>query len=78
MTFQIRIDQTRCILCRYCEVVCSLAVKDDFEPDASRIKEIRDEGDLVDEFTCNPPPSCRETPRCAQACDQRAFKFKRI
>ncbi len=78
MTFQILINQSRCVLCRYCEVVCALAVKGEFEPDASHIREIRDERDLVDEFTCDPPPNCQGEPRCAQACDQRAIKFRMI
>ena len=73
VAYQILINQKRCVLCRYCEVVCALAVKGEFEPDASHIREIRDEKDIVEEFTCNPPPSCRDEPRCVRACDQRAI-----
>ncbi len=74
MTYSISIRESRCALCRYCEVVCALSMGDEFDPDASRIREIRNKVDTA-EFACDPPEACRGEPRCVDACDQRAIRF---
>lgn len=74
MTYTISIRESRCVLCRYCEVVCALSMGDEFDPDASRIREIREKVDTA-EFVCDPPEACRSEPRCVDACDQRAIRF---
>lgn len=77
MTYNIIIRESRCVLCRYCEVVCTFSMGDEFDPDASHIKEIRDKVDTA-EFTCDPPEACRVEPRCVNACDQRAIRFSEV
>ncbi len=72
--YNLKIKESRCALCRYCEVVCALSMGDDFDPDASHIHEIRDKVDIV-EFSCDPPEACRGGPRCVDACDQRAIRY---
>ncbi len=77
MTYSISFRESRCVLCRYCEVVCALSMGDEFDPDASHIKEIREKVDTA-EFICNPPDACRSAPRCVDACDQRAIRFSEV
>lgn len=74
MTYNISIRESRCVLCRYCEVVCALSMGDEFDPDASHFREIREKVDTAD-FICDPPEACRSEPRCVGACDQRAIRF---
>jgi len=54
MTYRISFRESRCVLCRYCEVVCALSMEDEFEPDASHIREIRGKT-YIAEFICVPP-----------------------
>ncbi len=77
MTYSIGFRESRCVLCRYCEVVCALSMGDEFDPDVSHIREIRDKVDTT-EFTCDPPPACRNEPRCVEACDQRAIRSSEV
>jgi Fe-S-cluster-containing dehydrogenase component len=72
--YRISVDKGRCVLCRYCEVVCSVALKGEFDPDASVIKEIKLEGSL-DAISCSPPEGCRGAPQCVKACDVRALTY---
>lgn len=72
--YRISIDKERCVLCRYCEVVCSMALRGEFQPDASVIKEVKPEGGVT-ETTCLPPESCRGAPKCVGACDARALSY---
>ena len=72
--YRISVDKGRCVLCRYCEVVCSVALKGEFEPDASVIKEIKLEGG-PDTMTCAPPEGCIGAPRCVMSCDERALTY---
>ncbi|MBC8225005.1 hypothetical protein H8E65_10475 [Candidatus Bathyarchaeota archaeon] len=74
MTYRISFRESRCVLCRFCEVVCALSMGDEFEPDASHIREIRGNADTA-EFVCDPPEACRSEPRCVDSCDQRAIRY---
>lgn len=76
-TYRISIDKGRCVLCRYCEVKCSIAVTGDFDPDVSVIKEIKPQ-DGPNEIECNPPEACWGRPQCVGACDERALKFREV
>ena len=53
-TYRITIDKGRCVLCRYCEVKCSIALTGDFHPDISTIKEIKPQ-DGPSVIECTPP-----------------------
>lgn len=75
MEYILVIDHDKCILCRYCEIVCSYALTGEFNPEVSVIKEIKIEKHRVDKLRCNVPPRCLEEPRCVKACDQRALTY---
>jgi len=75
--YNISIRESRCALCRYCEVVCALSMGDEFDPDASHIREIWERVDTA-EFICDPPEACRSEPRCVDACDQRAIRSSEV
>lgn len=74
MTYNISFSESRCVLCRYCEIVCAFSMGDEFDPDASHIREIRAKVDTV-EFTCDPPEACLAEPRCVDSCDQQAIRY---
>lgn len=76
-TYRITIDKDRCVLCRYCEVKCSIALTGDFDPDTSVIKEIKPQGG-PNEIDCISPEACLGRPQCVGACDERALKFREI
>jgi Fe-S-cluster-containing hydrogenase component 2 len=76
MMYSINIRKSRCVLCRYCEVVCALSMGAEFDPDVSRIKEIREKVETA-EIVCDPPEACRGAPRCVDACDERAIRISK-
>lgn len=75
--YSITINKGRCVLCRYCEVVCSIALTGDFDPDISIIKEIKPK-DSPDQIECIHPEACQIRPQCIDACEYRAIKFEEI
>lgn len=75
MQYMITIDHKKCVLCRYCEIVCSLALKSEFVPDISVIKEIKSHKSGTDVLRCKAPNPCLEEPKCVNACDQRALTY---